>query len=203
MRDYQGLNDEMLLVHLKEEDERALRAIYDRYWDKLLVVAVNRVESFEAEDCLQEIFCSLWARRHDLNVTSSLESYLAASLKYKILKIYRSRDRQKAREMKCYSPVEEASIPSADAYLLERELIAKLEETVQRLPEKCQLIYRMSREQGKSRKEIADDQGITVKTVENQLTKALKFIRGEITASAPASINLAFFFEIYDLIKRH
>jgi RNA polymerase sigma-70 factor (ECF subfamily) len=204
MRNYSDLTDGMLLVRLKDSDERALREIYDRYWEKLLVTAVNRVNSLEAEDCLQEVFCSLWTRREELVISSTLDGYLAAALKYRIFKIYRSKSRLQARQVKFQRPYEEASIPSPDVYLIEKELIAKLEQTVQRLPEKCQLIYRMSREEGKSRKEIAEHHGITIKAVEKQLTRALRSIRTEINISAPtSSVIIAFFVELSDkLLQR-
>ncbi|MRX78857.1 sigma-70 family RNA polymerase sigma factor [Pedobacter petrophilus] len=69
---------------------------------------------------------------------------------------------------------------SADIAILEKELMAKLEASVARLPEKCRIVYRMSREEGKTHRQIAQELTISEKTVNNHLTKAIKDISGNL-----------------------
>ena len=185
-----SLTDNALLDLVRLEDDRAAFAeLYNRYWDKIFLIAANALNSpEEAEECVQDIFCSLWNRRHTLKLTHSLYTYLAVAVKYRVINIlasvYRKYDQVTARnlnDLKLYSP-------SSDAILLEKELFEQLENAVAMLPEKCRLIFRMSREEAKTHKQIADELNISVKTVNNHLTKAIKDVSGYLSASSVAFI---------------
>jgi RNA polymerase sigma-70 factor (ECF subfamily) len=75
-------NDHELVRLLKQSDQEAMREIYDRYWDKLLAVAVNRLSiEEEAEECVQDVFLSLWKRREGLVLKHELSTYLWVAVK--------------------------------------------------------------------------------------------------------------------------
>lgn len=172
------LSDEELLQLTRSGEEAAFSEIYNRYWKKLLTVAINKTDGNveEAEEIVQDIFVSLWKRRDQLELSSNLSNYLAASVKYRVIKNLARKDLRRRYEAE--NPhVFSTSDNSTQDWLDFEELRSRLEALVAALPEKCQLIYRMSRESGYSQKEIAGELSISEKTVEAHLGKALKSLR--------------------------
>lgn len=186
--------DEMLLNLVRlEDDHAAFSELYNRYWDKIYLLAANALNSpEEAEECVQDIFHSLWSRRETLQLHYSLYTYLAAAVKYRIINILDKAYRLRQRTAQLYVNTNEDFAPSAEVLLLEKELFAKLEESIAILPEKCQIVFRMSREDGKTHKQIAEELNISEKTVNNHLTKAIKDIRNNLSTNSAAFILLAF-----------
>jgi len=180
-------SDMELLALLKDGNQHAFTEIFDRYWDKLLAVAVNRLnDEQEAEECVQDVFVSFWRRRDEIVLAHNLSTYLWAATKYQVLN--RLDKRYTRRQLKTTEIVDEnvIGLHSPEVYLLEKELMAHIESAIQELPEKCRMIYRMSREEGKTNREIAAELDIAEKTVEGHITRALRDIRTNLTSIAPA-----------------
>ncbi len=171
---YKHYTDSQLLSLLRKGDGQAFTAIYDRYWKLLYYIAMKRLQvENEAEEVVQEVFTDIWARREQLQITRSLKHYLAAATQYQVMNLMARQYRRQMMGMMEVNPENNA----ADRSLLFHELELQIQELVQRLPEKCRLIYHLSREEGLNNKEIAYHLEIAEKTVENQLTKALSRIR--------------------------
>lgn len=185
------MSDEMLVSRLKAGDERALMEIYDRYWKELYEVSRSRVDDvMDAEECVQDVFTRLWVKRSDLDLRYTLRTYLSTAVKYQT---YNMLDKQyrKEKNLAAYK-YEESSEFNAESFLFEKELMAKIELSVNSLPQECQRVYRLSREDDKTNREIANELSISEKTVKNQITKALKVIRRSITVSLPSPIIIMF-----------
>ncbi len=175
---YQQYNDHELVALMKAGEDEAFTAIYNRYWKKLLVVAANKTggDIAEAEEIVQDLFVALWNRRDRLELTSSLDNYLAVAVKYRVIKTLARRDHQ--RRYAAHRQHTQGILDNATQEWLEfEELRRRLEVMVAALPEKCRLVYHLSREQGYSQKRIAEEVGISEKTVEAHLGKALKTLR--------------------------
>ena len=186
---YKYLSDEQLLSRLRHDDQRAFSELYDRYWRKMFAVAVHRLnDSMDAEECVQDVFSNVWCRRKELEINHTLNTYLATAIKYRAIRLL---DRQYKKE-KTQLYVAEQFSHAADASFIEKELREGIEISVKALPEKCQLIYRLSREQGHSHKQIARQLSISEKAVENQITKAIKVIRRGLASSLPAPLIICF-----------
>lgn len=172
------LTDHELTELMRDGEDAAFTEIYNRYWKKLFTIAINKTGDNieEAEEIVQDIFVSLWSRRRQLKLTFSLEHYLAASVKYRVIKSFAKKDLHRRYTAHNQSAVS-LSDNSTQDWLDFEELQLRLEELVTGLPEKCQLVYRMSREDGYSQKEIAGELSISEKTVEAHLGKALKLLR--------------------------
>ncbi len=156
MASYQDLPDNELVNLLKTGNEEALSAIYFRYWDKLFTVAANQLDDpEEAEECLQDIFLSLWQRRDNLELTHSLATYLSVAVKYRVINLLDKRHRFRKRvEGRITDPTEPLTFPT-DASLLEKELMLRITASVNKLPEKCRIVFKLSREENLSNKQIA------------------------------------------------
>ncbi|PRD57163.1 RNA polymerase sigma-70 factor [Sphingobacterium gobiense] len=176
---YRDLTDNELYLHLHQDDESAFTEIYNRFWKKLFTIAANRIGNLEeAEEIVQDIFTSLWNKRSDMVLRSDLASYLAVSVKYRVIK---SMDRQYNEKRYVDSLLGTGLVDdSTQQKLAFEELQNELEKHIQMLPEKCQLVFRLSRQDGYSQKKIADELGISEKTVEAHLGKAFKRLRARL-----------------------
>jgi len=181
MPDYTILNDKELIILLSSNDMQAFTEIYNRYWKKLFSIAANKIQDLDdAEEIVQDIFVALWKRRDKLSVINTLSPYLAVSVKYRVIKLLDKRNNQQK-----YANYSKGHINVADhsteQWLEFEELKDRLMEFVAELPEKCRLVYQLSREAGYSQKMIAGEMGISEKTVEAHLGKALKTLRARLS----------------------
>lgn len=181
------LTDNELVSLLKTGDELALSCIYLRYWDKLLAVATNRLDNqAEAEEIVQDIFINIWDRRKEIELRHSLGTYLAVAVKYRVINLMDKQHRQRLREESTLLNIAHSISP--EELVLEKELMARLETCILQLPEKCRLVYRMSREDGKTYKQIAEALNISESTVEKHIIKALKGIRSQISTTSAFTV---------------
>lgn len=173
---YPDLTDNELYLRLNTGDENAFTEIYNRFWKKLFTIAVNRIGNLEdAEEIVQDIFTALWNKRFDLVLRSDLANYLAVSVKYRVIKAL---DKQYNEKRYVDGLMRQGQVDdSTQQQLAFEELQEELEKHIQELPEKCQLVFRMSREDGYSQKKIAEELRISEKTVEAHLGKAFKKLR--------------------------
>ncbi|PWK77103.1 RNA polymerase sigma-70 factor (ECF subfamily) [Mucilaginibacter oryzae] len=170
---YNQLSDEELLQLLVEQDTRAFSEIYNRYWSRLIAMAYSHTkEKFAAEEIVQEIFLSVWARRDVIRI-DSLKAYLATAVKFSVFKYHYNQ----TRNAKVLGALNHAPPPLTDEIVHARFLEEYINGIVEQLPEKCRIIYKHSRNKGMSAKDIAQEMSIAEKTVEAHLTKALKTLR--------------------------
>lgn len=169
--------DHELLGLMRSGHESGFTEIYNRYWKRLLVIAANKTGDLdEAEEIVQDIFVSLWNRKTELVLTSSLNNYLAVSVKYRVIKSLAKQNLKSrfgdGRTFHC-----DLIDDSTQEWLEFEELQQRLGELVAALPEKCRVVYQLSRDSGYTQKQIAEQLGISEKTVEAHLGKALKTLR--------------------------
>ena len=174
---YHTYTDEELLKLLQEGDHTAFASIFDRYWNLLFSLAVKQLgDPYEAEEVVQEIFTEVWARRAGVKITCSLNYWLAAAVKYKTLTIFSNRHRRLL--LTGDLPEDTLSETALPYSLIEmQQLMAQLESVVAALPERPRVIYRLSREEHLSNREIARQLQISEKTVENHMNRALSSLR--------------------------
>ncbi|TFF36944.1 RNA polymerase sigma-70 factor [Mucilaginibacter psychrotolerans] len=180
-QEFQMWPDADLLALLRLDDRKAFEILYKKYSPKLYYAAYNLFRDRDVcEDLVQELFIDLWAKRSELKITS-LEWYLKVAIKNRVLVYIRTQ-----RATLDVSAIEAlAEKYSADSRLLQNDISRVLEDNVARLPEKCRQIFTLSRKEYLSNKEIAIRLGISVKTVENQMTIALRYLRNGLTDYLP------------------
>ena len=182
-------NEKQLLSSLASGNEAALTFIYHKLWDRLFLSAYNVLKDKEAcEDIVQEIFIQLWQKKEQLVIRTSLEAYLVSATRYQVFHLIKKGSKRK----ELFENLEERfSADGADALLYVKETQKTIDVAVDNLPEKCKNIYKLSRENHLSYKQIAEQLQISTKTVENQLTIALKRLRN---ALGSFILLLLFFF---------
>lgn len=133
------------------------------------------------EEIIQETFFSLWNKRQELQITHSLQAYLFTAVKYQVLNYIRSQN-VRTSYANSYSVFENQLVDNSnEENILFEDLKQRVENEVSKLPEKCQRIFRMSRDEHQSIKSISDLLSLSHKTVENHLSKALKHLRSSLS----------------------
>ena len=166
-----------LLLRLQSGEEAAFTAIYNLYWKKMFYVAAQKLQNLaEAEEVVQDIFLDLWKRKENLPPVACLSAYLSVCVKYKVINILARRQQQWRYTQQAISQpfVHDHSLQQK---LQAEELKEQIKNETARLPEKCRLVFEMSRQHGFSQKQIAARLGISEKTVESHISKAIRTLR--------------------------
>lgn len=186
----QALTDHQLLEQIQKDDRGAFTELYNRYWDKLFITAMHRLDDeHEAEEVVQEVFLSLWQRRRSVQLTHSINTYLSVAVKYRIINHLDKQYRKKRHidHLAISAPLQE---DSTNTWLSEKELRQQLEHSINKLPEKCRIVFLLSREEQKTNAEIAAELNIAEKTVEAHMTKALSTLRQSLNVTVPVLLYL-------------
>jgi RNA polymerase sigma-70 factor (ECF subfamily) len=177
MGSYRHLSDQELLVLLKSDEIAAFEEIYNRYWAELYSSAYKRTSSREAsEEIVQDFFTSLWLNRTKIQIEGTLVNYLRTSIRYRVFNYY-SKEYVRKNYLESVGSLMKDFDNSTEETILLNDLTQNLEREISRLPLKCRSVYTLSRIEHKSNKEIAAVLGISEKTVENHMSRALKYLR--------------------------
>lgn len=179
MVDYTTYSDQDLIRRMQDRDERVLVEIYNRYWEKMLAVAFNRLGNLqEAEECVQDVLYKLWNLGAEFTlVKDELSGYLARAIRNQAFNILDKRRRQRLRA-EGYSPADVVNVLSPERQLILQELERQIDQSIQSLPAQCRLVFTLSREQGLSNKQIAEKLQLSENTIKSHLKRANKGIRG-------------------------
>ena len=177
MSNLQGLSDEELLNELKNGNTKAFDQIYNRHWKNLYIYTFNVLQNKElCEDIVQEVFVGLYKNIQKTTI-AQLKGYLFKSAKFQIIKqIKKSAVRNKYLEQ--FNKV--LFVNETEDSIHFQELESSLNQAISQLPEKCREIFILSKLQGQSHQEIAQSLSISVQTVKNQLSKALRILRDDL-----------------------
>ena len=130
------------------------------------------VDEDDAREVVQKVFISLWEKRGEIDLSTSLKSYLFTSVHNRSLNVIRDRKKFSSEEVP-----ELAGEWDVSAQIESMELEEKINEALESLPEKCRQIFELNRFDGLKYSEIATQLDISIKTVENQISKALRILR--------------------------
>jgi RNA polymerase sigma-70 factor (ECF subfamily) len=173
---YASLTDEELLDLLRDNDDRkAFEIVYVRYSTRIFDYIHARVKDrYIAQEIVQELFFGLWKKRRRLSVLTC-RGYLFSASKNLIISHYRKEIARTARQKNWEA---ERSQQEEHTYqeTLVQDLRVRYREGLNLLPDKCQRVFALSRD-GLSNREVADQLNISEKTVEQHITKALRFLK--------------------------
>lgn len=172
----QILDDFSAMNLIKSGDNKAFRYLFEKYYGPLFeYINRNLKNSFATEEIIQDIFIKMWEKRNEIEIRIAVKTYLFQAARNRI-KNYR-RDNHNVGH---YNILPE-EIGFEDNTIEFQELQNLIENAISVLPQKCSEIYRMSRVQNLANLEIAKVRGISVRTVENHIARALQIIKARLT----------------------
>jgi RNA polymerase sigma-70 factor (ECF subfamily) len=157
---------------------KSLYAALYRYANNLLK------DEMQADEVVQETFLKLWEQRSALKIETNIQAYLYRTVHNRIMNIFSHEQvREKYKQAVEHAP--RATEHSPIHHLQASELEKKIELALQKVPEKCSIVFNLSRQEELSYREIASRLNLSLKTVENQISKALKILRTELSEYLP------------------
>lgn len=187
------VSDKGLLRQIADGNVNAFEMLFKQHYENLCRYACTFVRDCdEAEDIVQKTFVSFWEKRSDIAVETSLKSYLYRAVRNAALNNIKH---QQVRQKHAASMTIDDHVASQSASdgVVSAELNERINTAIERLPEQCRRIFELSRFEGLKYSEIAEQLGISVKTVENQMGKALRRMRDELHEYLPILIILGYF----------
>jgi RNA polymerase sigma-70 factor, ECF subfamily len=170
-----------LLDKIKQGDPEAFEVVYKTYYSQLRKFAIKFVKSNDAaEDMVQNVFLNIWKNHETWEVKGEIGSYLFGAVRNQALN-YLKQQRISNEYLNKMEFIEAAPELSADQEYMLSEIQHALEKSIEKLPEKCRLIFTMNRQLGLKYSQIAELLGISIKTVETQMSRAVKSIRKLLT----------------------
>jgi RNA polymerase sigma-70 factor (ECF subfamily) len=184
------------LIHkIKSGDQEAFADLIKRYYTGLCAYSCRYVGRYDlAEDIVSETFHKIWQKREELNIHYSIKSYLFQAVTNNSLMYLRNVKQEENLEdfhleLESKSSAGAAgSLYVADQEVLIQELSQKIEAVINKLPPQQQTAFRYKRFEGKKNREIAEEMGIAVKTVEMHLAKAMLFMRSNFKEYLPLAL---------------
>jgi RNA polymerase sigma-70 factor (ECF subfamily) len=165
-----------LLKHIIYGDAKAFEKLFKFYFQLLVNFCFPFVDDISvAENIVQEVFLKLWENRANLNQEIKIKFYLYRAVKNKVLNYLRHLDVVKKRTKDVY--FFNYSLDKSEEQASNEKIIEIMNKTIEKLPEKRKIIFYMSKYENLKYLEIAQILNISVKTVENQMGRALKFLR--------------------------
>ncbi len=157
-------------------DKQVFEKLFREYFTPLMVFS-RRILGNEddAREVVHQVFIKLWERRSEIDLSTSLKSYLFTAVNNRSLNVIRDRRKFSTEEVP-----ELAGEWDVSAELESMELEEKIRRVIDSLPERCRVIFELNRFDGLKYSEIASQLDISVKTVENQMSKALKILREQL-----------------------
>ncbi|MEQ8415508.1 MULTISPECIES: RNA polymerase sigma-70 factor [unclassified Imperialibacter] len=165
------------MSQLLPDNLSSLEVLFKQHYTELCRYALKLTRNNEvAEEVVQEVFVNFWERREEINISYSVKAYLVASVRNRsinYLKLQLPKELKK-EDVDNLSEKADLSDPTQIEY---NELYSIVQKAIDLLPDRCKVIFVLSREEGLTYQEIAEKLELSVKTVENQMSIALKKLR--------------------------
>lgn len=176
MPDNSLYDEKSLLIEVAEGDELAFRKLFDLYKERFYAVALKMTRSDAvAEDIVQDVFMNIWNKREGLVNVDNPSSYFFTAVYRRIYHHYRKIALEK--KLLQTAPVVKESVNTTDEMVLAHESKKLISQAISKLRPQQQLVFKLTKQEGLSREDIAQQLKISPNTVKNHLADALKFIR--------------------------
>jgi RNA polymerase sigma-70 factor (family 1) len=186
--------DSDILLAIRQGNERVFETVFKKHYQTLCNYACGILKDMDdAEEVVQSIFLKFWEQRQEIEINVSLKSYLYRAVHNTCLNRLKHLKIQETYRQYVGDYLENTH-DSATDILDKVELESRIANALEKLPEQCRLIFKMSRFEELKYQEIADRLGLSIKTVENQIGKALKIMRTELADYLPIILLMMLFF---------
>jgi len=164
--------------------------LFRTYYQPLCNYAYTFVQDRdEAEEIVQSTFLNVWEKRDNLSIHTGVKPYLYAMVRNASLNVLKH-EKIKQQHVTMELAVADRSVESVTRTVMASELETKIYAAMDKLPEQCRLVFKLSRFEELKYSEIAEQLNISIKTVENQMGKALKIMRDQLKDYLPLIIVL-------------
>jgi RNA polymerase sigma-70 factor, ECF subfamily len=177
-------DEESLIALLKQGDQNAFRMLYAEFYVGLCIHAKKFLgDKDSAEEIVQDVFLRLWERHSHMNIQESIGAYLFQSVRnaclnhlkhLQIVQRFQQEITEKIKDTEDYYTITQEN---GQSIYLARELENHIYTAIEELPEQCRHIFKMSRFDGLKNQEIADEKGVTIHTVQKQISIAMEKLR--------------------------
>lgn len=168
-----------LFERIKKSEVKAFETLFHSYYGYLCLYATKILKNDSAaEEIVQDFFVKFWEKRQHINIETSIKNYMFRSIKNQCVN-YTQHNNTKIRHAQIVLSELENNFTDDNNYP-EIELSKKIEESINSLPEKRKVIFRLSRQDGLKYHEIAKKLNISIKTVETQMSLAIKTLRDKL-----------------------
>lgn len=168
---------EEIIIRMKQDDKSAMDELFNHYYHRLyhFSKSIIKIEN-EIDDILQDVFVKIWLNRNKIDNADTFNAFIYTITKNEVLNLIRTnlRNQNFRDELYIQSVAEEYQTLKEVEY---NEIKEGIDKIIARLPPKRQLVFTLSRNEGLSNKEIAQQLNISEKTVEDHITHAIKFLK--------------------------
>jgi RNA polymerase sigma-70 factor, ECF subfamily len=172
---------------LNRDHEKEFEKVFKSHFKSLHAYACTILhDDVMAEEMVQNVFCRLWEKSNQIEIRESVSGYLYRSVYHESLNYLKHLKVRDAYQTYAINRMENTNDASHQLEL--KELESRLDAALKDLPEKCRTIFQMSRFEELKYQEIADRLELPVKTIENQMGKALRLLRVKLVDFLPASV---------------
>lgn len=174
------LPDSTINVMLAKKDSSVFEQVFKTYFKNLHAYACTILkDEDEAEEMVQQVFFKLWERAENLSFTGSIAAYLYRAVHNESMNYLRHQKVKSTHQLQvAYSSKNQSE--NIAGRMISKELEKKFQSALAELPEQCRTIFQLSRFEEMKYREIAEKLSISIKTVENQMGKALKIMRAKL-----------------------
>jgi RNA polymerase sigma-70 factor, ECF subfamily len=166
-----------LIEKLRSGDEKSFEYVFKTYYPSLAVFAKKYVYDLDlGKELVQDLFVKLYENHENLQINSSLKSYLFKSVQNKCL-THISQTQLRSKHLENVAVIERERELDGSDHMEQVQLEENIYNSISTLPDQCRRIFKMSRMEGLKNKEIAEELNISIRTVETQISKALKILR--------------------------
>lgn len=182
-----------ILLRLRSDDKAFMKDLFHDHYPMVCKTIYRFVNDQPlTEDLAQEVFIRLWNKRHQLNITQSLPAYLRRMAINEALGHIRKNKKTQIDELN--PGLHEGMETGTEEQFLYAELKDRITHAIDGLPPRCRVVFQLSRFEELTYKEIAEKLDISIKTVENQMGKALKILREKLNGYLAVAGFLCFSF---------
>jgi RNA polymerase sigma-70 factor (ECF subfamily) len=170
-------SDKILLNLMREGDPASFNALFDRYWEMLYATVFSVCSDREVcSEIVHDIFLNLWLKREKLQI-ESFKAYIVASARYHVYRHVKNARRKSLEYREDLEYSSRVSMNDGELNIHYQDLEKSVDKELEELPRRCKEIFTLSRREQLSNDEIATRLDISKRTVENQLTHALRHLR--------------------------
>jgi RNA polymerase sigma-70 factor, ECF subfamily len=165
---------------LAKQDLFAFEKLYHFYYMPLLSFCTKFIKDEGiAEELVNDVFLKIWTNKSNITIASSAKGYLFTSVRNIAFDYLRKTKQENFTDLKEVQQ-QACNAAATDTGIDNKQLNEVLEQAIELLPRQCKMIFKMSREEGMKYHEIASELSISIKTVETQISRALKLIRSKV-----------------------